>query len=143
MALIYVLIVWPFCQVYLMPFNHYLPGSCHGYLRYQEMKVYKKSCLLSHFYTFKYSSTQALLLSSLNTQLYKSHILISPIQGVEKFFFFFLMQQVILTFWGVFLYQFKTFAWKKYSRSKQTKYSGLWKLSWTKYKWRNKSSIEL
>ena len=27
-------------------------------------------------------------------------------------------------FWGVFWYEFKTFIWKKYSKSKQTKYSG-------------------
>ena len=34
----------------------------------------------------------------------------------------------MLAFLGVFLYQFKTFTWKKYSKSKQTKCSGFIKL---------------
>ena len=41
---------------------------------------------------------------------------------------FFLIQRVILAFLGIFWYQFKTFICKKYSKSKQTKYSGFGKL---------------
>ena len=33
-----------------------------------------------------------------------------------------------MAFLGVFWYEFKTFIWKKYSKSKQTKYSGFLKL---------------
>ena len=33
-----------------------------------------------------------------------------------------------MAFLGVFWYQFKSFIWKKYSKSKQTKYSGFVKL---------------
>ena len=60
----------------------------------------------------------------LNDQKWKS---IFPSYGVAKCFFF-LIKQVILASLGVFWYWFKTFIWKKFSKSKQTKCSGFVKL---------------
>ena len=123
-----------------MPFNHYLPGSFHGYLRYQEMKVNKKNYLLSHFYTLKYSNIN-ILLSSSNTQLYESRILISPILGVAKCCF--LYNELKLAFWDVFWYKSK-FLFGKNTKEVNKWIFGIMKIgcsmSWTKYKWRNKST---